>query len=215
MGWFRKKEAEVLRRGAEGVTEERKSFIFGGQKVEVRRVTEAKAPAHNRKNDRRGPAKPVRESRSQAVPAGGVSKRKSLLLPNPGASRCSSGCCPTRPRWWCWRVRCSSSITWPVRTDPRWSATSISARCATFSPGWKRPSSISDPTRTASSTPATSRARLSAQRPPCTDRRGTCRGEEVLVQVAKDAMGAKGVTVPGSLRCPTRTSRPLGARAAG
>ncbi len=73
MGWFRKKEAEVLRRGAEGVTEERKSFIFGGQKVEVRRVTEAKAPAHNRKNDRnavssRGPAKPVRESRSQAVP---------------------------------------------------------------------------------------------------------------------------------------------------
>jgi len=62
MGWFRKKEAEVIRRGAEGVTEERKSLRFGGEKVEVRRVTEARAPAHNRRNDRKEPAKPAREA---------------------------------------------------------------------------------------------------------------------------------------------------------
>jgi len=60
MGWFRKKEAEVLKRSAEGVTEERKSFRFGGEKVEVRRVTETKTPTHNRKNDR--PARPARET---------------------------------------------------------------------------------------------------------------------------------------------------------
>ena len=66
MGWFRKKEAEVIKRGTEGVTEERKSFRFGGQKVEVRRMTETKAPAHNRKNDRKSPAKPARESNRQA-----------------------------------------------------------------------------------------------------------------------------------------------------
>ncbi|MGH8923261.1 MAG: Rne/Rng family ribonuclease [Acidimicrobiia bacterium] len=50
MAWFRKKEPEIVRRSTAGVTEERKSFRFGGQKVEVRRVSEQKtAPAHNRK----------------------------------------------------------------------------------------------------------------------------------------------------------------------
>lgn len=55
MGWFRKKEPEVIRRGTEGVTEERKSVLIGGQKVEVRRITEkAKtAPARDRKSPRR------------------------------------------------------------------------------------------------------------------------------------------------------------------
>ncbi|MGH8958823.1 MAG: hypothetical protein ACRDVK_09120, partial [Acidimicrobiia bacterium] len=50
MGWFRKKEPEIVRRGTEGVTEERKSLRFGGQKVEVRRVSQEKAaPARTRK----------------------------------------------------------------------------------------------------------------------------------------------------------------------
>lgn len=50
MAWFRKKEPEIVRRGTEGVTEERKSLRFGGQKVEVRRVSEQKAaPTRNRK----------------------------------------------------------------------------------------------------------------------------------------------------------------------
>jgi ribonuclease E len=50
MAWFRKKEPEVVRRSAEGLTEERKSFRFGGQKVEVRRVSEERtAPTRTRK----------------------------------------------------------------------------------------------------------------------------------------------------------------------
>jgi hypothetical protein len=44
MAWFRKKEPEVIRRGSSDVTEERKSVRFGGQKVEVRRVTEVARP---------------------------------------------------------------------------------------------------------------------------------------------------------------------------
>ena len=44
MAWFRKKEPEVIRRGSSDVTEERKSVRVGGQKVEVRRVTEVARP---------------------------------------------------------------------------------------------------------------------------------------------------------------------------
>jgi ribonuclease E len=83
MGWFRKKEAEVIRRGAEGVTEERKSFRFGGQKVEVRRVTEAKAPAHNRKKDRPGPQKPARET---VRPSPSRRREEEIIIP-PDAGR--------------------------------------------------------------------------------------------------------------------------------
>ncbi|MGH9197001.1 MAG: ribonuclease E/G, partial [Acidimicrobiia bacterium] len=61
MAWFRKKEPEVIRRGSANVTEERKSLWFGGQKVEVKRVTEVgrKQPAEKTRGHGR-PAKPAR-----------------------------------------------------------------------------------------------------------------------------------------------------------
>jgi ribonuclease E len=74
MAWFRKKEPEVIRRGSADVTEERKSLRIGGQKVEVRRVTEV-APATEKPRERGRPAKPARadrDRRGERGRAGGV-----------------------------------------------------------------------------------------------------------------------------------------------
>ncbi len=50
MAFFRKRTPEVIRRGADGqVIEERKSMRLGGQKVEVRRVKEAPKPEPEKK----------------------------------------------------------------------------------------------------------------------------------------------------------------------
>src|SRR5688572_11392967 len=71
MSWFRKKEPEVIRRGSSDVTEERKSVRVGGQKVEVRRVTEVGRPAEKARDRSRtqragrggkeGPSRPDRQ----------------------------------------------------------------------------------------------------------------------------------------------------------
>jgi len=63
MAWFRKKEPEVIRRGSANVTEERKSLWFGGQKVEVKRVTEV---------GRQQPAEKTREQGRLAKSARGA-----------------------------------------------------------------------------------------------------------------------------------------------
>jgi ribonuclease E len=65
MAFFRKRTPEVIRRGADGqVVEERKSLRLGGQKVEVRRVTETVKP----------PAEPKRQGpkSKQRKPSGGA-----------------------------------------------------------------------------------------------------------------------------------------------
>lgn len=68
MGWFRKKEPEVIRRGSSDVTEERKSVRVGGQTVDIRRVTEVGRPP-DKARDRSRSARPNRgatESRARS-----------------------------------------------------------------------------------------------------------------------------------------------------
>ncbi|MGQ0847512.1 MAG: Rne/Rng family ribonuclease [Actinomycetota bacterium] len=61
MAIFRRKDPEVIRRGSSSMTEERKSVRFGGHKVEVRRVTEvAPAPTERQGKDRASTAKTAR-----------------------------------------------------------------------------------------------------------------------------------------------------------
>jgi ribonuclease E len=69
MAWFRKKEPEVIRRGSANVTEERKTFRFGGEKVEVKRVTETgrQQPA-NKTRERERIARPPRDNRGRLGP---------------------------------------------------------------------------------------------------------------------------------------------------
>jgi ribonuclease E len=69
MAWFRKNEPKVIRRGSANVTEERKSFRFGGQKVEVKRVTEVgRQPAEKTREHGRGlkPARPGKVERTRS-----------------------------------------------------------------------------------------------------------------------------------------------------
>ncbi|HSL26732.1 MAG TPA: Rne/Rng family ribonuclease [Acidimicrobiia bacterium] len=73
MAWFRKKEPEVIRRGSADVTEERKSLRIGGQTVEVRRVTEVGRTAEKPK-ERGRPAKPARPSRDRREERGRVDR---------------------------------------------------------------------------------------------------------------------------------------------
>lgn len=67
MAWFRKKEPEVIRRGSANVTEERKSLRFGGQKVEVKRVTEVgrQQPAE-RTRGRASKPRPANDDRARS-----------------------------------------------------------------------------------------------------------------------------------------------------
>lgn len=197
MGWFRKKEAEVLRRGAEGVTEERKSFIFGGQKVEVRRVTEAKAPAHNRKNDRRGPAKPVRESRSQAVPRRRV-EEEIIVAPESGRKQMLVRVLPHQTQ--------VVVLEGPVLVEHYVAGQDRSSlvgniylgKVRNVLPGMEAAfvdfGSNKNGVIYAGDVKSTSSRRNGRQ---ARIEEALAEGEEVLVQVAKDAMGAKGARLTG------------------
>jgi ribonuclease E len=196
MGWFRKKEAEILRRGAEGVTEERKSFRFGGQKVEVRRVTEAKAPAHNRKNDRRGPAKPAREPvrpvsprrREEEIIVAPESGRKQMLvrvLPHQTQVVVLEG--PVLVEHYVAGQDRSSLVGNIYLGKVRNVLPGMEAAFVDFGSsknGVIYAADVKNPS-----------ARRNGRHPRIEE--SLSEGEEILVQVAKDAMGAKGARLTG------------------
>jgi hypothetical protein len=61
MAFFRKRDAQVIKKGSPDQVEVRKTRRIGGQKVEVRRVTETPAPPDNgkRQQQKKKPQGPV------------------------------------------------------------------------------------------------------------------------------------------------------------
>ena len=171
MAWFRKKEPEVIRRGSSDVTEERKSVRVGGQKVEVRRVTEVGRPAEktrDRSRSARGPNRGGQRGRARPDRQGPQTfagwPRTALRRRDHHPDRCRSqadarqgppssdpGRGPRRPGpGRALRGRPGSGFGGGQHLSRQ------GPQCAC--PAWRRRSSTSEPARTESSTPPTSRS---------------------------------------------------------
>jgi ribonuclease E len=206
MSLFRKKEPQIIRRGTGDLTEEKKTFRIRGEKVEVRRVTEVKPPPANKPSPERRPRTRQDKSRLQTtrgrerpaeeeiiVPV--ESGRKQMLvrvLPHQTQVVVLEG--PVLVEHYVARQERSSVVGNIYLGKVRNVLPGMEAAFVDFG------ASKNGVLYAADVKPVDSRA---ANRQPRIEE-ALSEGDEIVVQVVKDAMGAKGARLTGQPSLPGR-----------
>jgi ribonuclease E len=212
MGWFRKRDAEVVRRGSSGVVEERKVARVGRQKVEVRRVVEQpevavptppvkapkppKPPKKEKRGGRTGPARHrerLPEEDEIIVPV--ESGRKQMLVRvTPHQTQVVALEGPVLVEHYVAREDRASVVGNIYLGKVRNVLPGMEAAFVDFGAQKNGVLYVADV--------AVDQSRFGQRLPRIEEALGE--GQETLVQVVKDAMGAKGARLTGQVSLPGR-----------